>query len=86
MIKFEKKEPQKGDFMKKTIKWMIIMNVAFTIAVFYVFLRTGSEPSTLVDKWFLFTSTEAGVLGVIKIFKVRQNGVSDNNNEQEVIE
>lgn len=83
MIKIEKKEPKKGDFMKKTIKWMIIMNVAFTAMVFYVFLKTGSEPSSLVDRWFMFTSTEAGVLGVIKIFKVRNDG---KNNEQEVIE
>lgn len=85
MIKIEKKEPRKGDFMKKIIKQMIAMNVIFALMVFYVFLKTGSEPSTLVERWFLFTSGEAGVLGVIKIFKIRRDGKT-NSDEQEVIE
>ena len=63
-IKIERKknEDVKGKFMKQIIKWVIIMNVAYTVAVFYVFLKTGSEPATLTERWFKFTSGELSIL------------------------
>ena len=40
---------------------VIMLNVAFTGAVLYVFLRTGAEPTSLVIAWFAFHHRRAVV-------------------------
>ena len=59
-----------GAFMKFLIIFMFTSNIIFTITILIIFCKTFSEPATLVDKWFMFTCGEAGILGLIKIFKV----------------
>ena len=53
-------------FSKKVVTAIIIMNVIFTIAVFYAFLKVGSEPYGLVAAWFSFTGVELWSLASIK--------------------
>lgn len=54
---------------------IILLNIAFTLAVFYVFLRVGNEPTVLVGCWFAFTTGELWLLATIK--KTRLKG-ADN--------
>lgn len=66
-IKIErgKKTKKDGDFSKKVVVFVILANVLFSIANMYVFLRTGSEPGTLVASWFTFTTGELWALSKI---------------------
>jgi len=43
-------------------------------AVFFVFLRVGSEPTTLVAAWFAFTTGELWLLSGITREKITQGG------------
>lgn len=66
---------KQGRFSKRIVSLVIFLNVAFTAAVLYVFLRTSSEPTTLVGCWFAFTTGELWMLSSIKKKK------GDNYNE-----
>lgn len=61
------KKKKKGLFSKVIVTSVILANVAFTIAVLMVFLRTSAEPSALIASWFAFTSVEVWSLARIKI-------------------
>ena len=56
----------KGNFSKKVVISVIILNILFTLAVMYLFLQTGNEPMTLVGGWFSFTTIELWSLASIK--------------------
>lgn len=79
--KFTKKEKKdkKGGFSKAIISLVVLMNIAFTVAVLYVFLKTSSEPVALVGAWFAFTTGELWMLSSIKKEKVKKG---DNDNER----
>lgn len=68
----------KVSFSKIIVPLVIILNVLFTAAVLYVFLKTSSEPVTLVGCWFAFTTGELWMLASIKKEKVRKG---ESNNE-----
>ena len=72
----EKKK--KGGFSKLIITLVVLMNIAFTSAVLYVFLKTSSEPVALVGAWFAFTTGELWMLSSIKKEKVKKG---DNEDE-----
>lgn len=63
---------QKQDFSKILVTMVIIMNILFTIAVLYVFMHVGYEPSSLVVAWFAFTTGELWFLSGIKKKKIDQ--------------
>ena len=71
----EKKK--KGLFSKVIVISVILANVAFTIAVLMVFLKTSAEPSALIASWFAFTTVEVWSLAKIKTTKERRG----NSNE-----
>lgn len=56
----------KGNFSKKVVIAVILLNIIFTIAVMWLFLQTGNEPMTLVGAWFGFTTIELFSLASIK--------------------
>jgi len=66
---------------------VIALNIVFTIAVLFVFYKTGSEPMTLVGTWFAFTTGELWMLSSIKKTKVHERkqilGNFEINNEGE---
>ena len=74
--KAEKKK--KGRFSKWIIVLVVLMNIIFTSAVLYVFLKTSSEPVALVGAWFAFTTGELWMLSSIKKEKVKKG---DNEDE-----
>ena len=64
---------QKGNFSKAIVLLVICSNVIFTSMVLYIFLRTSSEPSSLVMSWFGFTTAELWSLATIKKTKEKNN-------------
>lgn len=63
-----RKPPAKGGkFSKSLIVAIITMNILFTIAVFWAFVKTSVEPSTLIVSWFAWTGTELLAMAGIKI-------------------
>ncbi len=68
-------------FSKWVVSTIIALNVIFTAAVLYIFLKIGSEPSTLITAWFAFTTGELWALAAIKRKEVgnRESDYIDNN-------
>jgi hypothetical protein len=71
--------PQKGvimgmknKFSKLIVGVVVLLNIIFSAAVLYVFLKVGSEPVTLVGCWFAFTTGELWMLSSIKKSKVKK--------------
>lgn len=58
---------------------VVSLNVAFTAAVLYVFLRTGAEPTALVGAWFAFTTAELWQLATIRKQKSKSKEVSKSD-------
>ena len=55
-----------GRFMNRIVIADILAALLFTIVMIVVFVKTGSEPSTLIQNVFQFLSVEGGVMGMIK--------------------
>ena len=66
MLKERKREKKKIKFSKFIVVLVILLNAIFTAGIFYVFLKVGSEPSTLIGAWFGFTTVELWSLSKIK--------------------
>ena len=66
MPKERKREKKKIKFSKFIVVLVILLNAIFTAGIFYVFLKVGSEPSTLIGAWFGFTTVELWSLSKIK--------------------
>ena len=58
-----------GRFMNRIVIADILAALLFTIVMIVVFVKTGSEPSTLIQNVFQFLSVEGGVMGMIKVSK-----------------
>ena len=61
-------------FSKLAVIAIVLLNIIFTVAVFWVFLRTGSEPQVLVGAWFAFTTGELWLWAGIKRKKIDRGG------------
>lgn len=66
VLEFEEKSKKKVQFNKKIVTLIVVMNILFTATIVFLYYKTGSEPSTLIDKWFKFTGTELVALAGIK--------------------
>jgi hypothetical protein len=66
-------------FSKVIVMAVVILNVVFTAAVLYVFLKVGSEPTALITAWFAFTTGELWMLSSIKKTKIRKDGNDDQD-------
>lgn len=58
-----------GRFMNRIVIADILAALIFTVVMIVVFVKTGSEPSTLITNVFQFLSVEGGVMGLIKVSK-----------------
>ena len=68
-----KMQSKQGKFSKRIVSLVIALNVLFTVSILYVFIRTGSEPMTLVGAFFAFTTVELWNLASIKKKKEENN-------------
>lgn len=71
----------KGQYSKLIVTAVILLNIIFTIAVLFIFYRTGSEPSTIIGAWFSFTTIELWSLSRIKNKKIEKEIKEIKNNE-----
>jgi hypothetical protein len=58
-------------FSKWIVALIICLNLGFTAAVLYIFIRIGNEPTALIAAWFAFTTGELWLLSGIKKEKLR---------------
>lgn len=72
LLNLKRKQKKRGRFSKFIVTLVILLNVAFTAAVLYIFLNIGSEPTTLVGAWFAFTTVELWSLSKIKRKKLEE--------------
>lgn len=72
----------KNKFSKFIVTAVVILNILFTMAVLYLFLKIGSEPVTLIGCWFAFTTGELWMLSSIKKTKVKKKDGADNEENQ----
>lgn len=75
-----------GLFMKRVVFTLILAAFIFTVVMIFVFLRMGSEPSTLIENVFRFLSVEGGAMALIKSVKTvkgTSNGEIQHNDEPE---
>lgn len=63
-----------NNFSKKIVALVLFLNIAFTIAILYLFYRIGSEPASLIVAWFSFTTVELWSLSNITREKVKLEG------------
>ena len=59
-------------YSKVMVGLVILLNILFTVAVLYVFLQTGAEPTSLVVAWFSFTTVELLALAGIKMKEIQR--------------
>ena len=73
LLKFINKAKKKdGQFSRKIVTLVILLNVIFTSAVLYIFLKVGSEPTALIVAWFAFTTGELFLLAGIKKTEIKE--------------
>lgn len=72
LLNLKRKQKKKSRFSKFIVTLVILLNVAFTAAVLYVFLHIGNEPTTLITAWFAFTTGELWMLSSIKKKKIKE--------------
>ena len=61
-------------YSKLIVALVILLNTGFTGAVFFLFLRTGNEPATLIKYWFVSFTAELLAMAAIKITKNWKKG------------
>ena len=71
------KKKKKSVFSKLIVVFVILLNVIFTGVVLTIFLRTSSEPSSLIVAWFSFTTVELWSLAGIKKAKEKKENSYD---------
>ena len=68
----------KVKYSKFIVTLVILLNTAFAFSTLYVFLRTSSEPTTLIAAWFAFTTGELWLLKDIKKSKIKGGNQNEN--------
>ena len=72
------KQKDKVKYSKFIVALVIFLNTAFAFSALYVFLKTSSEPSTLIAAWFAFTTGELWILKDIKKSKLKGGKQNEN--------
>ncbi len=83
--KENKVEPRAAPEKTKTMDViLIIMGIAtliFTIAMIWIFVKTGAIPDTLCNCFFAFVGGECGVMGWIQTNKKKYNNTEKDDEE-----
>ncbi len=72
-------------YSKFVVALIIILNVVFTAAVLYVYLKTETEPKTLIISWFAFTTGELFAVAGITRLKEKNEARAKRNSSEETI-
>lgn len=79
----KRKNKVSGQFMNRVVICMILAAFIYTVVAIIVFVRVGTEPSTLTENVFRFLSVEGGALALIKSVKTVKKKDSDKQHEDE---
>lgn len=79
----KQKNKVSGQFMNRVVICMIFAALIYTVVAIMVFVRVGSEPSTLTENVFRFLSVEGGAMALIKSVKTVTKKKSDTQHEDE---
>ena len=71
-------DTKKNRFSKLIVAAVVLLNTGFTA----VYLRVGSEPTTLIAAWFAFTTGELWMLAGIRKAKVKGGDTSADSRDQ----
>ena len=71
------KKKTSGAFSKIIVSLVITLNVLFTLAILYIFMKTSAEPTSLIVAWFSFTTAELWSLAGIKKAKSKKENDYD---------
>ena len=67
-------------YLKKIVIFVLVINVVFTAAAFYCFIKVGSEPGILIASWFGFTAV---VFTAFRNYKkrtaIKEKEINDEN-------
>ena len=58
-------------FSKLLVLFIVVTAILFTIAILYIYVKMGTEPTTLIVAFFGFLGAELGALATIKIKEER---------------
>lgn len=72
---------KKGVFSKTLVTLIVLLNIAFTIAVLFIFARTSQEPVVLIGAWFGFTTGELWMVAKIKRDKIKGSKEATQNDK-----
>lgn len=72
-----------GRFMNRVVLCMILAAIIYTVVAIIVFVRVGSEPSTLTENVFRFLSVEGGAMALIKSVKTVTKNKTEQQHENE---
>ena len=72
-----------GQFMKRVVFITILAAFIFTATMIIVFIRTGAEPSTLIENVFKFLSVEGGAMALIKSVKSMRKSNRESEKQHE---
>lgn len=64
-----KRRKTPGLFMKRMVAVLIAAALIYTVVIIVVFIKVGSEPSTLTENVFQFLSVEGGAMALIRSVK-----------------
>lgn len=73
LLKLKRKSKKSGRFSKFIVVLVILLNIVFAAATLYIYLKVGSEPTTLIMSWFAFTTGELWLMASIKKKEVDNN-------------
>ncbi len=79
----KRKNKVSGQFMNRVVICMILAAFIYTVVAMIVFVRVGSEPSSLTENVFRFLSVEGGALALIKSVKTVTKKKADTQHEDE---
>lgn len=74
---------KKTKFSKKIVTLVVLMNASFTVAVLYIFYKTGSEPPAIIAGWFGFSTLELAYIQSIKKKEASYEYRSNRNNNSD---
>jgi hypothetical protein len=74
-------------YSKVIVLLVVVLNVAFAAAVFWLIYATGVEPVALISAWFAWTTGELAALAIIKRTEIKTSArdadISNNKEEKE---
>ena len=64
-------------FSKFIVTLVVLLNMVFTAAFLYAFIKVGAEPTALIAAWFAFTTGELWMLAGIKKKEVEKESYKE---------